>query len=301
MASDSFFTQGSAHRVCQDYATHGPGYAVLSDGCSSAPHSDFGARLLTRAAVETMDRGIDFGSNVFYHRIMGLALGYCQALNLPLDCLFATLSIVRQKENKIQVTMRGDGSVAVKQRNGKIYVCTLDFPQTKYGSAPYFLRYDLNLADKDEYKKQVGHQYIMFEYVLDPQTGASVQTEHVCEIDFERADMFRMEFDIADVEAVGVMSDGVGNFMMPNDTATTKQTAKVPNWKIISEVMGFKGYVGEFVQRRCKMAFKQFDKSCWKPFDDFSIAVVSAEPVTELGKFCDALKQQGEPGKFVEE
>ena len=52
MNADAYFTIGKEHVqkdpfVCQDYAAVvGPGRVVLSDGCSSSRHTDFGARLL---------------------------------------------------------------------------------------------------------------------------------------------------------------------------------------------------------------------------------------------------------------
>ena len=63
MNADSTFTIGSSHQVCQDYAVAGLrndrglasqrnrlAYAVVSDGCSSSIDSDFGSRLLSKAA-----------------------------------------------------------------------------------------------------------------------------------------------------------------------------------------------------------------------------------------------------------
>ena len=65
MNADSAFRMGSTHAVCQDYAVasawtaaaHTDGaappprpYIILSDGCSSTPDTDVGARLLVKAA-----------------------------------------------------------------------------------------------------------------------------------------------------------------------------------------------------------------------------------------------------------
>ena len=49
--ADSYFCIGSTHDVCQDYAISSPDRlrAIISDGCSSAPDTDFGSRLLVKA------------------------------------------------------------------------------------------------------------------------------------------------------------------------------------------------------------------------------------------------------------
>ena len=47
MTSDSFFAIGKAHTVCEDYARDGKipdterVFAIVSDGCSSSPDTDW--------------------------------------------------------------------------------------------------------------------------------------------------------------------------------------------------------------------------------------------------------------------
>jgi hypothetical protein len=275
MSADSFFTQGSSHRICQDYATHGDDFAIVSDGCSSAPFSDFGARLLTQAAIQVMQQGTELGSNAFYQRVLGMALGYCQSMNLPVDCLFATLMIAKKIDTQIVVTMRGDGVIAAKQNNGSIYYCYLEFPKTSAGSTPFFLRYDLDTESLNAYRDNVGNKYKIIESVFNPATDVFTHSETELEIDFSTSNLLRMTFETSEVSSVAIMSDGALAFMAENNTLTQKQTQRVPERKIVAEMMDFKGYTGEFAQRRCKMAFRKFDKANWKPFDDFAIGVVS--------------------------
>ncbi len=52
MNTDWFSSQGSQHRINQDYVLSGNDYVILSDGCSMAPNSDIGARLLTHSAKQ---------------------------------------------------------------------------------------------------------------------------------------------------------------------------------------------------------------------------------------------------------
>ena len=49
LALDSHYTIGKLHLCCEDYGCHGRTplpHVILADGCSAAPDSDVGARLL---------------------------------------------------------------------------------------------------------------------------------------------------------------------------------------------------------------------------------------------------------------
>lgn len=60
LTPDAFFTIGKTHTVCQDYAHAGfiPGtdqaYAIVSDGCSGSPDTDFGSRFMVTAAIQVL-------------------------------------------------------------------------------------------------------------------------------------------------------------------------------------------------------------------------------------------------------
>ena len=70
MNADSVFNIGATHAVCQDYVIARSGettfgspnagpYIILSDGCSSSPDTDMGARLLVKAMDQTLIRSPD--------------------------------------------------------------------------------------------------------------------------------------------------------------------------------------------------------------------------------------------------
>ena len=52
--TDHLFWAGDSHKVNQDYCLSGSKsglhYAIVSDGCSSSPDTDFGSRILAKAA-----------------------------------------------------------------------------------------------------------------------------------------------------------------------------------------------------------------------------------------------------------
>jgi len=268
MFTDSFFTQGSTHKICEDYALHGSNYVVISDGCSSAEDSDFGSRLLARATVQAINRN-DFGSNEFYYWVLATAVGYCRSLSLPPDCLFATLLAAKKIEDKIVVIMKGDGLVAAKQKNGGIYVSYLEFPF----SAPFFLRYHLDETSLKDYKKQIGDTYLKYQYYITPDGQVIDFTAIKCQMG-NNPYLEQWSFG-EETEVVTVMSDGILSFVKPEITATQKRMVKIEESEIIPKLMAFKDFNGEFVQRRCNMAFKLFEKDGWKSLDDVSVGAIS--------------------------
>ena len=268
MPTDSFFTQGSTHRICQDYATHGANYAIVSDGCSSALDSDFGARLLTRAAIQALTADYELGSEAFYNCVLRQAASYAQAMGLHEDCLFATLTIAQQIGKEFVVAMKGDG-VIVAQYPNYFYVCSLEFENC----APFFLRYHLNEESLKNYETHVGTKYNRHEYIVTPTLVTKAETE--CQVNLSNASVELHKFNTDEVQSVAIMSDGVSAFFRTDQSDTHKQSIKVDFIEVIRELMTFRNFNDGFVERRCQMAFKKFDKLGWKPFDDFSIGVVA--------------------------
>ncbi len=59
MSSDSFFTIGKSHDICEDYACNGVfndeiAYVIVCDGCSSSTHTDFGSRILSKSIEKNL-------------------------------------------------------------------------------------------------------------------------------------------------------------------------------------------------------------------------------------------------------
>ncbi len=277
MNTDTFFTQGSSHRICQDYAAHGPNYVVLSDGCSSATDSDFGARLLTRAAISAIRDYKIFDAKTFYNTILTTAAIYCDALKLSSDALFATLLTARidpttPNGENIRVYVSGDGVVAAKRRDGKINVYKISFP----GSAPLYLRYFLKKEDWDSFHAQYNGQMSEESYILQPD-GEITDYQKVTS-EWPHADQLNIypsySFNRDDFECIAVFSDGVASFQRFVTAGAGRSTELVPEEEIIKEILAFRGYQGEFVQRRCQMAFNKFEKAGWRNFDDFSVGAI---------------------------
>jgi hypothetical protein len=78
LALDSHYTIGKLHLCCEDYGCHGRTplpHVILADGCSAAPDSDVGARLLVlnarRLLPQFMRRDLDTSGRQAQHWRLG--------------------------------------------------------------------------------------------------------------------------------------------------------------------------------------------------------------------------------------
>ncbi len=140
---DAHFARGRTHPVCQDYAAVGPGIAVVCDGCSGAPDSDVGARLVAHAALQASPSALADGTWLGRTETARCALGLGSA------ALDATCIIARATEDCVRVTMFGDGIVAARSREGTIAIIEVSYPQ----SAPPYPSYALSQPRQDAYER----------------------------------------------------------------------------------------------------------------------------------------------------
>ncbi len=142
MRIDAHFARGRGHPVCQDYATTGPRAAVVCDGCSSAPDSDIGARLLAHAALQASPTAIDEGAWLSAPATARRSLGL-----LP-GALDATCILARASDDAIEVTMLGDGVVAARHADGSLALIEVGFPEC----APPYPSYTLDAERLHAYR-----------------------------------------------------------------------------------------------------------------------------------------------------
>src|ERR1043166_7427722 len=145
--ADSVFRIGSTHAVCQDYAVagdctaaisradgacapRGP-YAILSDGCSSSPDTDTGARLLVKAAERLLREAGGAGA-------LGLARVPAGGAGPPPprggppgpppQAVDATLLTAPLCGDELIVGCSGDGVVCLQTREGALDVYSVSYP-----------------------------------------------------------------------------------------------------------------------------------------------------------------------------
>ena len=276
MNTDVFFTTGTTHKICQDYALNNRDpskpFVIVSDGCSSAPDTDFGSRLLVKAAEPHIYQECFHDTDAFLYGVLSNAHTYCRTLQLPDDSLCATLLLAKIEGNFFKTICVGDGLVATKDaQTGELIIHEYDFES----GAPYYLRYELDPAIKAGYFEKFGNKGTRTTYVIKPD-GTVTSTSIPLPFDKDNI-YFDESFPLDRVEFVAIFSDGAKAFVKQNLTSTSKQNKVVTVTDILKETLSFKGYVGEYVQRRCNKAFKTFRDEGLQNCDDFSLAVIAKE------------------------
>jgi len=266
MNSDHYYRIGSMHHFCEDYATSAfgkpnkPGYAVVSDGCSSAKDSQIGAMLMAISAEQFLYPCLK--TKEFVNLAINAADIRRCALGLDADALSATLLTVIVTPTSFFVTVTGDGVVVARHRERGLTWKSLEYES----GAPYYARYGLYSRDVEQYLALFPGKFTirsehgdLCEGDTGPDYGA---TTHFFEYGFDEYDM------------VGVMSDGARSFFRKEITGSRVSSIPIDVSEIVNEMFSFKNINGEFVKRRCQKAFKTFEEAGWHNSDDFSIGVV---------------------------
>lgn len=273
MNTDVYFTQGSTHRICEDYALASEKQVVISDGCSTGTHTDFGARLLAAAAMQQNRQSLR--NEERWSRILASADVYRKSVGLPVQSLAATLLIARWIDNanpSIAVDIIGDGSIMARRREDGVYdVYNVNFPS----GAPYYLRYHLSDEDHKLWGEKFGWERKCSSWKWAP---GWEQPKKESEIVFGKEEtgvivgVYNFPLEIYDL--VAITSDGAESFLT---TAESGETRRVSMFEIFQEVLAFKNTRGEFVHKRCVKAFRQFRESGWENADDFSLAAIAGD------------------------
>jgi hypothetical protein len=285
MYADSYFALGSTHDVCQDYALAGVAddrvidgrvvddrpIGIAADGCSSSPHTDFGARFLAFGAREALRRSARgaFASGAVLPLACTLAGGM-----LPMRCLDATLGVVYGDAvpARIHAWLSGDGIIVARLRDGSGYPVTrVEFS----GNAPGYLSYQLSSARFQELADGPGATRRVDELLLDPsfaELEAMWGDEQLSEQDPRSFWLYR-GYEASKYDLVMVLTDGAQSFQRRVGGALEP----VPLHDVLREVLAFKGMKGRFVARRLKRFLGRYcAEHGWSHADDFAVAAVYA-------------------------
>lgn len=277
LSADSIFVQGYTHNVCQDYARTGIilsekgfAYGILSDGCSSSPDTDIGARLLVLTAEEAMRSGIE--DCVTLSGIAHKVNDYAYMLRLPRMVLDATLLRMCYAKEQVRFSIVGDGVIAARLKGtSQFHIIQRHFAN----NMPWYLSYT---TEPLRFQKLL-ERTITIEYIhghLNVETGdQGVFESHSITITPKNIDSYSAEyhttFSTSHYDLFILMSDGVESFMELHNTG---EKTVVPLHKIFKELFAFKRFNGEFVTRRIKKALKGFAKRQWFHEDDLSVAAI---------------------------
>ncbi len=253
MESDSMYAIGRGHQVCEDYASSGKDFAVLSDGCSSSQDTDLGARYLVSASASYFHL---HGSSGFAPRwVITRASQAASWLGSTPSCLDATLLVAHRKDNSILLTAAGDGVLAIRHTSGALTTFHIDD-----GGAPAYLSYLLDGARRSAYAA-AGYAERVVTVFRDHVVVARVPLQ------FSTQFVLRLHLDTQGIEAVFLFSDGVSSF--------TTGGEPVPEQEVIAELCAIKGYRGEFVRRRMgRFLGKTCEQRGWHHHDDLAMAAL---------------------------
>lgn len=283
MHSDSYFCVGASHNVCQDYAAsgttkNGKAFAIVSDGCSGSPNTDFGSRFLTKSMQWALDF-IAVDSRIFT-AASALSQQMASSCNMNDSCLDATLLFAVEHERDgrqgVLAMAAGDGVIVARRRGQSLYDTHLiDF----FAGYPAYPSYMGDLPRMQEYIKHTEGGLASIR-VTNGEDGTTNQIRH----SFYSVDTdpwftpYEVFFDAEKYDVVMLLTDGASSFQAVESSATSRRLAPVLPDAVLKELTDFKNLKGEFVVRRAK---KFLTKTCsdnhWAHHDDLSVAAVSMD------------------------
>lgn len=273
--ADVHFAIGHTHQVCQDYGIVGtsldfpqneaPIYVhnvTVSDGCSSSPSTDVGARVLAHTVQRLWE---DRHSGISLKLMVDIAKNTLDDLNLLPESLDATLMVIQESLEGCEVFVQGDGVIAARHRATQKLECwAISYSQ----NAPDYPSY---LADPDRhalYRAKFGGNRIIVnadgtvygsappELIGDPKAVVPAIPS------FEKT-FCRDEYDL-----VLVMTDGVESFQKKDGA----RLVPVPLADVLDQITDFKVYTEGFIRRRMHRFLKKFClENGWVHSDDVTV------------------------------
>lgn len=278
MQIDSFFTKGVGHKICEDYTMHGMvqgnPFIAVCDGCSGSDETDFGARLLARSARAALDTVMskyyptltnESDRMIILHNLIVTNLAsMLKATDSDISVADATLLLAFQYEDRVYITHRGDGAYAIGHPDGSVTIVDISFPS----GAPYYFSYELDPLNKRLYKQKFSGVKVMRQ--IKKYNGGII--EFSTEVPYDEKGFYSCP--VSDVSFISIMSDGVNAFQYKNNFTGDKNPDIAKGSAIMHEILAYKNFTGEFVQRRMNKAMRTFDKDGLENFDDVSIATI---------------------------
>ena len=249
---DAYYTIGKLHLFCEDYALCGwepVPHLILADGCSAAPDSDLGARLLTLNARRLLPRFAHPASErerLARHWLLGQRLvrrAARQARDWGVDqaVLDATLLIAWCEGKTVHIHLYGDGCLAVRRADGGIATIRVEYAE----NAPYYLSYLLDPERWALYQEAIGEPATAQSVHYQSDAGESVRRER-----FDAPTVF--SFDLAAFPVVAAATDGL-------DSLVRAETgARLDLHSVACTLLDFQNLDGPFVQRRLRQTLVEY-------------------------------------------
>ena len=238
MNTDATINIGSTHAVCQDYAIARNGYVILSDGCSSSPDTDIGARLLVRALDQTLNANPITEIAELHKAAARTALDWANLLGLPPQSVDATLLSAHTTDENLIIACSGDGVIILESQTGVLDVHPISSPS----GYPFYPSY---LHQPDRLTEMITHNRCTKTIVF--------------------------KLNVADYKYAALASDGLTSFFHTQQSANGKRVEAVCLNDVLAELWSFKNSFGAFVERRLKRFKKD---TTWQHADDLALAVI---------------------------
>lgn len=268
IALDSYYTIGKLHLFCEDYVGQGwqplP-YVILADGCSAAPDSDLGARLLVLTARRLLPRfalkGYDLAERTVRHwslgrRIIRRAAHQVQDLGVDTAVLDATLLIAWCDGESIHVHLYGDGCIATRQADGSVRAIQIEYAE----NAPFYLSYLLDANRCALYREAVGNAQMAQSIHEFGEGGATVR-----QAAFDAPIVF--SFSLTTFPEVAVATDGLHSLM---NVETGK---RIEILEVARRLLDFPNLEAGFMKRQIRNVLVEYGQQKVFNLDDVGMGV----------------------------
>lgn len=265
------YLKGKGHTTCQDYAMSSlvggdslNAFAIVADGCSSSPDSDFGARALTLSAVRTLSIG---GINMAADLFGKITIDNLKNLgdNLPLHpfALDATLLVSWVSGENFGVNIYGDG-VFFHRSATMLRMVKVEFEE----NAPSYLSYYLDKVRLKDYTAAIKTGKTVTDVsIYIPGGGKAEDNVRMVQTKYKLFEPVVIRGLVHENEIIGVMTDGVNSFKHNN-------SSNIGWMDVVSECIDFKTTPGVFVERRLGFLTRRWAKEQINHFDDLSLAAI---------------------------
>lgn len=271
MDSDCHFVTGHTHRVCQDYAmtSHSSdgsyGLAVLSDGCSSAPFTDFGSRAVCMCAMRYLAANRTSAFELPPDTLARIILE--KAATAPhivsIDSLHATLltAVIDTAHKRARAMIFGDGAVAVHSFGKLRQIVYVDYEK----NAPCYPLYLVRDTERMNYLR-MSEGLRRTVVTVDFDDKGEAEASAACT---PRDEPTSIVLNETDGLTLTLLSDGV-------DLFRNADTQIRPWMDVVREAVAFKSTVGEYVVRRMRAMLKKLADEQGVHEDDFAVASITA-------------------------
>jgi len=279
MNTDCAFYIGTTHNICEDFSLSNKNSIAVSDGCSGSPNSDIGSRILSITAMNKMVE-LDSLTNFDEKECILLARPAIKMLNIPNECLDATLLSAKAYKTGVMAMCCGDGVIAIKIKDGNMIIIDCAYSD----NYPFYINYLYDQTGRYSNWIQNHNKRDVCQTILSP------DREWLATIPAQ-SNIERIEKDLGlirivenktiveivnkdEIEYIAIMSDGVHSFYETIITETSKYNKSISYLDVLKYLLTFKNFNTHFVQRRVNKFRKNCIKKNWANGDDFSLAVI---------------------------